>query len=479
VRARTRAALVVALTACGARPVAPRPRVAGPARLALHVDARDPRAVRATGRFVSGASATLALPPETLAGLTSFEVRRGGRWVALDPRRLEAPECVTDCTIRYTIDLANVERSFEGVVAVGEGSYVAPSPTWIAHPDPMPRGAFDLTIDGAAAAGATFTDVPFATGLRRRDATHFELPTDDYYEGSFAAFGKLRHRSVEASGGRIDVVLVSDTKLAMSDDDLVSWIVEDAGCVAQLYRRFPVKRATVFVVPIDGARDVVFGKVLSMGGASVIALTGTRFTSESRHNDWVLVHEMTHLGFPTLGGVRWLTEGLATYYEPVLRTRAGWHDAKWLWSWFASQMSRGVPARGEELALDKREGIDAVYWGGAIFVLLADVGIREATHGTKSLDDVLRGVLDRGGDATAAWTLPRVLAVARDVTGTRVLDDLVERLAVRGERVDLHALFAKLGVRDDAAAKAAGQESVALDDAAPEAAVRKAIESGR
>ncbi len=194
-------------------------------------------------------------------------------------------------------------------------------------------------------------------------------------------------------------------------------------------------------MPIEGSREVVFGKVLSLGGASIIALTGTRFTQKDTHDDWVLVHEMTHLGFPTMGGVRWLTEGLATYYEPILRTRAGWRTRETLWDGFVQSMPRGIPREGAELALEKREGINDTYWGGAIFMLEADLAIRRATDNKKSFDDVMRAIVARGGDATVLWTMPRVLEVARSETGTNVLAEVVERYAVRGERVDLDATW--------------------------------------
>ncbi|HEY2367884.1 MAG TPA: hypothetical protein VGH87_15910, partial [Polyangiaceae bacterium] len=315
--------IACALACSGPHAKAPPPAV-GPARLELEVDARDPHAVSATAHFLRAATARIALSDETLHGLRSIELQRDGKWIAWDRTKLEAPECVTDCTFRYVIDLARVERSFEGVVAVGEHAYVAPSPTWMAHPDPLPKGTYEITVTGANEPGATFEDVPFATGLHRKDATHFAIDTYDYWEGSFAAFGKLRHRFVEAAGAKIEIVLVSDTPLALTDDELATWVKEDAECVAQIFGHFPVDRASVFLVPIDGAGEVVFGKVLSLGGSSVIALTGTRLTKDETHHDWVLVHEMTHLGFPTIGNVRWLTEGLATYYEPILRTRKGW-----------------------------------------------------------------------------------------------------------------------------------------------------------
>ena len=456
--------------ACSAPHAKSPPPSLGPATLTLDVDARDPHAVSVTAHFFHAATPRIAFSDETMHGLRSIDLKRNGTWLPLTAHssQLTAPECTVDCTFRYVIDLERVERSFEGVVAVGEHAFVAPSPSWMAHPDPIPQGTYELTIAGASDAAATFEDVPFATGLRRKDATHFSIDTYDYWEGSFAAFGKLRHRLVEAAGAKLEIVLVSDTKLTLSDDEVATWVKEDAECVAQIYGHFPVDRASIFIVPIDGAGEVVFGKVLSLGGSSVIALTGTRFTKEDTHHDWVLVHEMTHLGFPTIGNVRWLTEGLATYYEPILRTRMGWRTPLSLWDALAHSMKRGIPREGSELALDKRDSIDDVYWGGAVFLLLADVGIRRATNNQKSFDDVLRAIVSQGGDATVVWTLPEVIAAAKKATGTDVFGDLVLRLAVKGERVDLDALWRDLGVIES--------PRPALDDTAKDAAIRRAID---
>ena len=462
------AALFAVTLACGAHSRAPH-APAGPARLEVHVDARDAHAVAVEARFVSAGSPNLALASETVRGLKRFEILRAGTWAALDPNKLTAPECAVDCTVRYTLDLALAERSYEGIVAIGTSTFVAPTSSWLAHPTPMPRGTFEITIDGSLdPPRAAFESAPFATGLRRRDATHFELAPDAFGEGSFAAFGHLRHRIIEAAGGAIEIVLVGDAKLALTDDEVATWVREDAECVARAYAHFPVKRATVFIVPIEEATNVVFGKVLSLGGASIIALTGTAFTAKDTHSDWVLVHEMVHLGFPTMYGVRWLTEGLATYYEPVLRTRAGWHTREWLWNDFALSMKRGIPPEGAELALDKRDTIDDVYWGGALFVMMADVAIRQATAQKKSFDDVMRAVLEKGGDATVVWTMPELIEAARKETGTNVFGDLVARYAIKGERVDLPKLFRDLGVTRDA--------KVVLDDSAPLAPIRKSIE---
>jgi len=468
----TRRLLLLAIgLSCGAHPNAPRAR-AEPATLEVHVDARDAHALAIEEHFVHAGTAKIELAEETRQGITRFQVERAGAWAALDPQKLEASECIDDCKVRYVVDLAKVERSYDGVVAVGTSTFVAPTSAWLAHPSPMPHGSFDITIDGNRdAPHGAFESAVFATGLRRTsdDASRFVLPTNDFAEGSFAAFGNLRHRSIDAALSSIEIVVVGDATLTLSDDEIATWVREDAECVARLYQHFPVKRVSVFIVPIEGSKGVVFGKVLSLGGASIIVLAGTELPAKETHRDWVLVHEMVHLGFPTMYGVRWLTEGLATYYEPVLRTRAGWHTREWLWDDFTQSMKRGIPPEGAELALEKRDTIDDAYWGGAVFVMMVDVGIRAATSNKKSFDDVLHAVLAQGGDATVVWTMAELTEAARKETGTTVFGDLVERYATKGERIDLARFFRDLGVARD--------PKLELDDSAPLAAIRKSIES--
>jgi predicted metalloprotease with PDZ domain len=183
----------------------------------------------------------------------------------------------------------------------------------------------------------------------------------------------------------------------------------------------------------------------------------------------VLVHELFHLGFPTFRGEgRWLGEGLATYYEPILRARAGWTSEPEVYRQFARNMPRGIPARGSSGGLAQRDDLDSIYWGGALFCFAADVRIREETRGKHSLDDVIRAALARGGDATKVWTVAEVVRLGDEVTGTTVLSAMYDRYAARGERIDLDGLFASLGVDRDGSV-------VGLDERRPLAWVRRQI----
>src|SRR5690606_3244169 len=172
-----------------------------------------------------------------------------------------------------------------------------------------------------------------ATGMHALDerSGRYAFRSFDLDEGSFTAFGPMRRFRVDAPGklgprsARLEVALVGTGEFGMSDDEMKTWVADAARVVTPLFGRFPVERTTLFVVPARGEDEVVFGKVLSLAGASVVLVVGDRMPESERRRDWVLVHELFHLGFPTFRGEgRWLGEGLATYYEPVLRARAGW-----------------------------------------------------------------------------------------------------------------------------------------------------------
>ena len=115
-----------------------------------------------------------------------------------------------------------------------------------------------------------------------------------------------------------------DAPLAMGDAAALEFIRQSAMRVVSLFHDFPVD-TTVFVVPVPGASEVVFGRVLSLAGASVALLFGDQTPASGVRDNWVVVHELFHLGCPTfVGEGRWLEEGLATYYEPICGSgRAG------------------------------------------------------------------------------------------------------------------------------------------------------------
>lgn len=466
--------LVLGTSAC-ARPASVAPSTGS---WSYEVDAprEGSRAVVVEATFEEARTARIAVPRESAPFVRDVEVRTGAGWRPVERRGAEwiEPSCMARCTVRYRIDLGELAESCGDEVDCArrvDDATLSPALAWLAHPVPKRDVPVVVRV-------RTPDPTEFASGMNASDASGrtFAFRAFDLDEGSFSAFGPLRRFRLDVPSGsekaRVDLAIVGRHHFAMSDTAMRDWVADAANVVTPLFGRFPVDRTTIFVVPAQGESDVVFGKVLSLAGASVVVVVGDRMPASARRQDWVLVHELFHLGFPTFRGEgRWLGEGLATYYEPILRARAGWTSEADTFRQFARNMPRGLPARGSASGLAAREDLDSIYWGGALFCLAADVRIREETHGKRSLDDVIRATLARGGDATKVWTVAEVMRLGDRVTGTTVLTDMYERHAARGERIDLDGILASIGVDR-------GDGGVDFDDSRPLAWVRHGIVSG-
>ena len=180
---------------------------------------------------------------------------------------------------------------------------------------------------------------------------------------------------------------------------------------------------------------------------------------------------MVHLAFPSMRRQAWIEEGLATYVEPLVRARAALAPADDVWKWLVWGLPRGQHAL-DPGGLDGARSWAATYWGGALFCFDADVAIRQKSGGRKSLDDALRGIVRAGGNVTVTWTLEKALDTGDAAIGTPVLRDLYARMATRAPTDDLDAVFRSLGVRGS-------KSGVSYDDAAPLAAIRRGITTGK
>jgi hypothetical protein len=173
---------------------------------------------------------------------------------------------------------------------------------------------------------------------------------------------------------------------------------------------------------------------MSLGGSVVTVLVGKQAAAQDLYDDWVLVHELLHLGSPLMRDTGpWLNEGIATFYEPILRARAGWKTEDAVWREWISQMPRGIPAM-TEIGLENA-GRGGIYWGGALFVLMAEIDALKASGGKIGFSDCLRSVLGEGADATVKWPTRRVLQHCDALLGGATLVPLAERHIAQGSKV--------------------------------------------
>ncbi|MEZ4231771.1 MAG: hypothetical protein R3B89_21530 [Polyangiaceae bacterium] len=149
-------------------------------------------------------------------------------------------------------------------------------------------------------------------------------------------------------------------------------------------------------------------------------------------------------------------------YEPVIRARAG-NKTEVDVDRSSHQMHKGLDARCT--GLEGTQDYDAVYWGGALVCLLADIEARRSSGGRLGLEDGLREVLREGGQASEVWPLAKVMQVVDRTLGSSVLSELNARYGLQGSAVDLGRLLGDLGVSQ--------RESGVAFVAAPDAELRR------
>jgi hypothetical protein len=276
-------------------------------------------------------------------------------------------------------------------------------------------------------------------------------------------------------GGSTIQVDFGQGQFDLDDDAILRHVQKAAHAVVTYYGRYPVQRARVLVIPAEGKSGVLQGTSWGdMGGwpAFTRVRIGQHTTAEDLKDDWMMTHELTHTGFPSLpDDQHWMEEGMATYVEPLARVEAGELTAAQIWHDMLRDMAKGEPHAGDE-GLDHTHTWGRTYWGGAMFCLVADVSIRRETKNKKGLQDALRAIVEAGGTIDHDWDLPKALAVGDKATGTHVLTHLYEDWKDKAVTVDLDGLWREMGVSLDG-------DSVRFDDAAPLAAVRKAITGGK
>jgi hypothetical protein len=408
--------------------------------------------------FAGGAGAELGVTREAAPFVRDVEIDAGSGFQKL--RTWTAPACAGGCRIRYRVALREAARALRDVTTAREtrGAIEAPPSTWLVRPLQAPEGT-PFRFHVRAAAGESFV-----AGMTRVAPDTYEGKTADWMQLPYAAFGPLRVHAVH--GG--DVALAILPGELDAEAALVAWAEDATRAVASFFGRMPVKGTLVLLRPTPRRHGVGFGTTMGNAGAAIAVDVGSAARPDDLAEDWVLVHELVHTAVPDVDPEQhWLEEGLATYIEPLARARVGLTTDSVVWRGWVRGMPNGLPEEGDR-GLDRTPTWGRIYWGGALFCLLADVGIRERTHGAKSLDDALRAVLAAGGSIAVAWSIDRILEVGDVATGVPVLRELYQRMAHDPAPVDLDDLWRRLGVvvRGDA---------VSFDDAAPLASVRKAM----
>lgn len=279
-----------------------------------------------------------------------------------------------------------------------------------------------------------------------------------------------------ASSGKAHALRVDDTRIILFIEDrefaaghrvLREWVLQAAEIVAQYYGGFPVDEVNVAIRGRRGTK-VLHGQAFGGAGAVINVDVGLDTTPESLDDDWILVHELIHLAFPSVRRQHhWIEEGLSVYVESIARANAGNLTVDRVWTGFLRGMPNGLPKAGDK-GLDHTPTWGRTYWGGALFCLLADVRIRHQTDNAKSLQDALRAIVASGYNMTVSGNMREILEVGDRAIGVTTLTELYDAMRAKPYPRELESLWSALGVAES-------DGRVMYDDAASLASIRRAL----
>jgi hypothetical protein len=254
---------------------------------------------------------------------------------------------------------------------------------WLWRPDPFPSELdasvrFVLPVDGQVS-------LPWPS----LDATY--LPDESaFFTGAFGVFGLFDRQAFSVASTSVDIARLGPRP---PDDEVRRWLGRAMQATASVGDRFPRDQVHFVIVPTPtDEKQVAFGMVRRGGGSSVLLLPSPNATVDQLEADWVAIHELSHLWLPALRPKdRWISEGIATYLQEVLRARCGLQSGEHAWTRLQEGFERGRrsgtgrPLASESRDMNRTGAYHRVYWAGAAFALETDVRLRENSNGNMTL----------------------------------------------------------------------------------------------
>lgn len=211
-----------------------------------------------------------------------------------------------------------------------------------------------------------------------------------------------------------------------------AWLKDTATAVETGFDYFPVDKANILVIPTTSRNSPVpWGEVQRGGFPSVHFFIDASKSKQQFAQDWTASHEMSHLFVPkTSWRDRWLSEGIASYYQNVLRARGGILSAELAWQKMRQGFARGRRGFNHRSLRNVNQTMH-LYWGGVAIYFLADLRLREAGS---SLDNVLQGFNECCFQLGKTWTAEELMAqfdsiAGETLPGTSIFTELLENEA--------------------------------------------------
>jgi hypothetical protein len=456
----------------------PMPPVASAAAVEYQLDfASNPGELAARVCLREPQSALRFVLPERDAARHLIDARRDpDRALAREDNVLRARDWQAGECLRLRIDLRGIAASGAHAAGLHEGAdLLLPTRALLWRPLGLAGGAdIELRVEVPEGSGLSVPWTPIDAAPHRR----FRLDASDPYWPGMVALGRFVEHDPALGSGGLRLTLIG--ALAPTQQETITRHArEAAGDVLASFPPLLDARPQLLVVPVPGAREPVpFGQSLRGGGTGLMLYVDPRATPADLRGSWTLTHELVHLAHPYLGDEgRWIAEGLATWYQNVLRARAGRISADQAWRQIAAGIGRGI-ADPADLSLRDTSRAGAgrhtmrLYWSGTALMMLGDVALRTRDGSPASLDLAILRYLGCCRARAVRHTPARFLAELDGQVGGEVLARLYRTHADGGAFPDPAPAWQALGIEPRA------DGTLHYDDAPTAVALRNAIMSG-
>ena len=286
-------------------------------------------------------------------------------------------------------------------------------------------------------------------------AQRFELAKRPCQWSSSVLWGDIAQHEFALAGGTIRIAMPSALAVT-TQEKLVRWIRAGFNALSLAYGRLPVGEVQVLLFPVGANNEAVPWGEVKRGGGDAVHLYVDETRSESDLNaDWVLVHELSHLLHPYLiAADGWLSEGIASYYQNVLRARAGLLTGPRAWEKLDAGFQRGEKQFDPDMRLFentrkmmRERQYMRVYWSGAAIAMIGDVELRRLSGGTQSLDTLLAEIARCClPSETRRWDAQTLIKRFDDISQTNIFSRLYDHYVMQPKFPDLENTYKLLGL---------------------------------
>jgi hypothetical protein len=360
--------------------------------------------------------------------------------------RLNLPDLPDDACVQWRVDLSAAVAQGDKRLALNmEGTILTSGNLWFWRDDERREIEVEVELPPGISISAPWKE-------KQEDGGLIFLPERTPASwSSRIAVGGFQVQRIAVAGTELRLAVIGEMGPGQREV-IAQWVSENAESVASVFGNFPRPQPQILVVTIGKQRTAVpWAHVIRGGGvAAEFFIDETRSISEFQ-SDWTASHELSHMLLPYVSSRdRWLSEGLASYYQNVLRARDGRLTDEQAWQKLDSGFERGKRAtRGDSLAHATRSGRGAtmrVYWSGAAIMLKADIRLRELSGGRQSVDTALLSLQDCCFEEGRKWRAQELFMELDSLTGYTVFMDLFREHVMDDEFPDLSLTYAQLGL---------------------------------